>query len=165
MPQVDGTEARKAEELCGCYSVPLGGTFEVVKLFIGGIANDTRLWMSLGCRQNNLCEAREVDLIVVIRRGEQPHLERTMEPWNPGQALDDPQVWSDGEHGLIDIFRLRIVKDHGIRPKVVSFQNASERIGHTDDDCRLLDFLLERREPMHRRIPAGDFRDLAHLLR
>jgi hypothetical protein len=39
--QVDSTEARKAEELRGTHSMPLGGTFEVVKLFIGGIADDT----------------------------------------------------------------------------------------------------------------------------
>ena len=50
--------------------MPTGRVFEVVKLFIRGIAHDTRFWMSFGRRQNNLSQAGEVDLGIEMLGGE-----------------------------------------------------------------------------------------------
>ena len=113
----------------------------------------------------SLRQAREGDFLIAIFPGEQPHVERAGEPGNPGETLDDADVRSGHQDGLIDILRLRIIEHDGVRPEVVGLQNASDRIGDTDDDRGFFDLLLERREPMHGEIPARNQRNLAQLLR
>lgn len=57
----------------------------------------------------SLRQAREGDFLIAIFPGEQPHVERAGEPGNPGETLDDADVRSGHQDGLIDILRLRII--------------------------------------------------------
>ena len=91
----------------------------------------------------SLRQAREGDFLIAIFPGEQPHVERAGEPGNPGETLDDADVRSGHQDGLIDILRLRIIEHDGVRPEVVGLQNASDRIGDTDDDRGFFDLLLD----------------------
>jgi len=96
--------------------MPERRSLEVVELLVGRIADHVRLRVLLGGQKNGFRQTREGDLRVTRFRREQPHVERAGEAGNPGQTLDDADVGSGHQDGLIDILRLGVVEHDGVRP-------------------------------------------------
>ena len=161
--KINSTKAGKANKLRRCHTVPQRHLLEIVKLLISRIADDIRAWMTFCRQQDCFSKAGESNFLVAILRGEQTHLKWAGESGNPGEALDNADVWSCHQDRLIDVLWLGVIKHNCVGPEVFGLEDAPNSISDTNDDCGFFDLLLERCELMHLWIPSGNLRDLVQL--